>query len=76
MVGSRKTTVANTQCMFFVRVGESPLDKRKAVASDEAELATLTCDHTRQRPLFLIQDKENLRQRRSGATLWAHTIAK
>lgn len=68
--------MGNTQCMLFVHAGESPLDTRKVVALDGAELAMLKCDHTRQRPLFLVQDKENLRQRRSGTALWAHTITK
>lgn len=41
MVVNGKTTVVNMQCMFFVHVGESPVDKKKVMASDEAVLAKL-----------------------------------
>lgn len=46
------------------------------MASDEAELAKIKCNITRQRSLFSVQDKENLRQRRRGVALWAHPITK
>lgn len=48
----------------------------EVMASEEAELAKLKWNHARQRPLFLVHDKENLRQRRSDMALWAHPITK
>lgn len=73
---SWRTTVVNMQFMFICHALESPMNIRKVMASDEAELAKIKCNITRQRSLFSVQDKENLRQRRRGVALWAHPITK